>query len=307
MQIYRELPILTAQPSRDEVARAPHYLIRVTSLRKRFSVAMWREAALEAIEHCIGRNIAPIVCGGTRLYYKALTQGLFEQTVRDSEIRRELEFRVRSVGSSAMHQELASVDPRAAERIHPNDAKRIVRALEVYQATGMPISELQRQAQNRGEAASLEKRGTMNRHRKFFRYRLYILTGERQWLYNRVNERVDEMVAAGLLEEVRAVLDAGMEEDCYRVRAHGVREVAEYLRGQRTLGEALDAMRQMTRRYVKYQLMWLRQETGGGSAAEGGGARVLAVDELGIQGAVVAIAREMQNDLGVHNAMKETC
>ena len=196
MQVYVGMDIGTAKATPEERALVPHHLIDVAQPDEIFSVARYQELAGAAVEDIWARGRLPVLVGGTGLYVDALIYGfLFPDEGRNPAIRAELERKAQEVGVAALHDRLRSVDPKAAARIHHNDLRRIVRALEVYQVTGVPISEMQR------------------RHRGGKRYdaRLFGLTMSRQQLVKRINDRVDQMVEQGLLDEVRRLLgrDAG--------------------------------------------------------------------------------------------------
>lgn len=251
MQIYQGMDIGTAKPSAAEKARIRHHLIDVIPPTETFNVQDWITCAEEAIQDITRRGKAPIVSGGTGLYVNALIDGfLFPDTSADPELRRELEQRGRE-NPAALHKELADVDPETAERLHPNDIRRVVRALEVYHRTGEPISVLQKKASSSEPLYKL----------------LYIgLTRDRQELYERINLRVDQMLEEGLIEEVRSLkeryLDERQEDQAKltALQALGYKEILWGLTGEKTMEEAVALLKRDTRRYAKRQLSWFKRD-----------------------------------------------
>jgi len=245
MAVYRGLEVATAKPSLEQRLRVPHHLIDVVDATQPFTVADYRRLALQAIRSTAARGRLPLVVGGTRLYIWALTSTLFEGPAADPALRSRLsELAVRE-GHHALHRRLAEVDSVAAARLSPNDLKRIIRALEVYEATGTPISELQA-ASRRSEPPCA---GPM-----------VALVRDRSQLYARINARADAMMAAGLVEEVASLLAKGVGEHATAMQGHGYKEIAGYLLGQYDREEAVRLLKRNTRRYAKRQLSWLRQE-----------------------------------------------
>lgn len=248
MQVYRHMNIGTAKPTVEERQGVPHHLIDVVDPGEEFSAARYQELASAAIQDILARGKIPMLVGGTGLYLKAVVDGLlFPDQGKAPEIRARLEKEVEERGSRALHERLAQVDPDAAARIHPNDARRIVRALEVYEATGTPITVLQR----RHSAASGEKR---------YRLAMIGLTRERENLYRRVNDRVDEQVARGLVEETKKLMAMGFSERLVAHQALGYKEMIPYIKGEKTLEEAKETLKMETRRYAKRQLTWFRAD-----------------------------------------------
>ena len=245
MQVYRYMDIGTAKPTEQQRARARHHLIDVVNPDEPFSAALFKTMADAVIRelHQKGRPI--FVVGGTGLYIKALTRGLFEGQEQDGLIRKRLKHEAETLGLDALCQRLQEVDPAAAARIHPNDTYRIIRALEVHQATGQPISYHQRVHAFRD-----------------FRYRtLKIgLTPDRNILYDRINRRVDLMLASGLLEEVKWLLDQGYPSTLKSMRSIGYRHMADYLEGRTPWDECIRLFKRDTRRYAKRQLTWFRAD-----------------------------------------------
>jgi len=242
MQVYRGMDIGTGKPTAEQRARVRHHLIDIIDPQEPFSVADYQQRAERAIEDIWSRGRQPLLVGGSGLYVRAVIDGLsFPMAPPDPELRRRLTNEARARGAAALHARLASIDPCAASRIHPNDEKRIVRALEVYEQTGVPISRLQ--------AVDRERRPRYNT-------RQFGLTWPRCALYQRIEERVDRMIEAGLVEEVRALLDRGLGEDLVPMRGLGYAQIIPYLRGQCTLAEAVRVLKRDTRRFAKRQLTW---------------------------------------------------
>jgi len=244
MQVYRGMDIGTAKPSQAERAEIPHHLIDVADPDEIFCVARYQEMAREAIRDIAARGRLPIMVGGTGLYVDAVVRGfLFPDEGRNSDIRRRLEGEAEVTGSPALHVRLAEVDPVAAERIHPNDLRRIVRALEVYEVTGMAISELQRKHEGESEFDTV----------------IYGLRMARQALNKRIDDRVDIMVEQGLIDEVRSLMEHGYDPRYTAVQAIGYKEFALYLAGEESLEEAIDTLKRETRKYAKRQMTWFRR------------------------------------------------
>lgn len=243
MAVYQGMDIGTAKPSPEQRQRVRFHLIDVCRPNEPFSVAKFQQMALEAIEQIRGRGVLPLVVGGTGLYVKALLDGFqIPPTAANEALRRELWQEVRQGGSASLHARLQQVDPQAASRIHPNDAVRIIRALEVYFVTGRPISEWQ----------SSQPSSQIGRARRFG------LTLPREMLYRRINERVEQMIARGWLDEVRRLLEAGYDPALPAMRSLGYAELVQVVRGKMTLAEAVARIQRETRRFAKRQLTWFR-------------------------------------------------
>jgi len=244
MALYRGMDIGTAKPSVEERARVPHHLLDLAEPHEAFSTGRYLEAAEAAIGDIAARGKLPLFVGGTALYLKGLTEGFFHGPPADWELRRRLIAEAQERGVPALHERLAAVDPAAARRIHPNDLRRIVRALEVRAATGRPISELQTQF------------GTPSA-----RYEC-VLAGirrERADLRERINRRVDAMFAAGLVDEVRRLLADPRGISHAAGQFVGYREVIAHLRGELSLEEAIERVKARTRQFAKRQLTWFRK------------------------------------------------
>lgn len=243
MKIYRRLDLGTAKPSPESMSRVAHHLIDIVDPSEPFNVARYVEMAERLIDEITDRGRRPLFVGGTALYLKALTEGLFEGPGQDPEIRATLRRRAEEQGSQALHDELGEVDPAAAARIHPNDLRRIVRALEVFQLTGTPISQQQTQFGSEND-----------RHDSL----IIGIRRNRIDLYDRIDRRVDRMFEAGLVEEVSALLRAGVSLSREASQALGYRELLACLQQDGDPEEARELIKRNTRRFAKRQLTWFR-------------------------------------------------
>ena len=244
MQVYRRMNIGTAKPTEEEQKRIPHHLIDIVEPDTPFSCADYVTLAAEAIEDCAGRGKLPIVCGGTGLYLDALLRKCdFEPMTTDEEIRRGLLAYAEAEGAEALWQRLCKVDPESAEATHPNNVKRVVRALEIYEVSGITKTELDRRSRlggDRYESCVIGLRYT-----------------DRDRLYRRIDSRVDEMLHMGLVEETRRLADEGVfEKNQTAAQAIGYKELLPFCRGECSLAEAADALKMATRRYAKRQITW---------------------------------------------------
>ena len=246
MQIYRRMDIGTAKPTAEEMDGIPHHMIDVADPEEDFSVARYVEMASACVDDILSRGRLPIVAGGTGLYVDSLLSGrTFAAFSPDSSLRKELEAELAERGGEAMLAELSRVDPEAAVRLHLNDHKRIVRALEVYRSTGKTISEHNR------ETRALPPR--------YEALTIGLNFQDRADLWARIDARVDQMAAAGLEREVRELLSSGLSPRCTAMQAIGYKEIAAALRGEYTLTEAVETLKQATRNYAKRQLTWFRR------------------------------------------------
>ena len=247
MKVYRGMDIGTAKPSSAERRAAAHHLLDVADPQETFSTARWLRLADAAIADIHARGRAAIVSGGTPLYLKALLEGMFEGPAADAALRERLVAEAEARGTPALHARLAEVDPAAAAKIHPNDLRRIIRALEVWERTGRPISELQRQWGSR---------------RPRYRPLIVAICRGNEDLTQRIRERVRRMAEAGLVEEVRRL--AARPEGLARGprQALGYAEVLQHLAGLFTWEETLDAIVAHTRQFARRQMTWLRRFEG---------------------------------------------
>jgi tRNA dimethylallyltransferase len=236
------MDIGTAKPTAAERQVAKFHLLDLAAPDEQLTVAAWRNSAEAAIGDIEARGRKPIVCGGTGLYIRALLDGWnLAQAPPDAAVRESLHDRFLAVGAQGLYADLANVDPEAAERIHPNDSVRMMRALEVYHVTGKTISwHLER---DRADAT--------RRPARVFGRRL-----PRPRLYRRIERRVDQMVAEGLEREVRGLLERGFGHELKPMLSLGYKEFVQYVNGQMELCDAIEAMKQSTRRYAKRQITW---------------------------------------------------
>jgi tRNA dimethylallyltransferase len=243
MQVYRGMDIGTAKPTPAEQARVRHHLIDRVEANESFTVARFVDLADAVIADARDRDVPLIVTGGTPLYYKALFQGLFEGPTADPALRQSL----RALPADELHRRLTAVDPAAAARLHMNDTRRVIRALEVYDATGRPISSLQT------EWASPRPRHSA----------VWIgLSWDRQVLNRRINARVKSMIAAGWVQETRLLIERFGTLSPTAGEATGYRELIEHLRGQRPLDDAVEQIKIATRQLARRQMNWFRRFTG---------------------------------------------
>lgn len=246
MQLYAGLRVLTAGPSPEETARAPHHLFGSVDPADGWSVGRWLRAASEVIADIRGRGRPVVVVGGTGLYFRALTQGLAEIPEVPADVRAEAAADFERMGEAAFRTRLAGVDPAAAARIAPGDRQRLCRAWEVFAATGQALSDLQRT----GAPAIAD-------------WSAVALEPPRPALYARCDARLHAMVREGALEEVRALIARNLDPALPAMKAVGVREFAAHLRGETSLEAAVEAAQQETRRYAKRQITWMRGQMAG--------------------------------------------
>ena len=246
MQIYRRMDIGTAKPTRAEMRGVPHHMLDVADPEEDFSVARYVELAARCVDDILARGRLPIVAGGTGLYIDSLLSGrTFARFDPDSPLRRELEEELARRGGAALLEELARVDPDTAARLHPNDSKRIVRALEVYRSTGTTLTE------HNAMTRSLPPR--------YDALTLTLAFQRREDMWDRIDRRVDRMMADGLAEEVRALLDSGVPDRCTAMQAIGYKEMAAALRGDGDTARAAEEIKLRSRQYAKRQLTWFRR------------------------------------------------
>ncbi len=243
MKVYRRMDIGTAKPPREARRHVNYHVIDVVEPSESFNVAAFLEAASAATRQIENRKKTIIAVGGTALYVKSLLYGLFEEAGTDEQVRARLQARAQTEGPAELHRELTQVDPVAADRINPNDTRRIVRALEVYQTTGRPISNLQRQWQ------------TPQRQDE---WTIIGLRREKADASSRINKRIREMIAAGLVDEVKALLEEEKPLSQQACCAIGYAEIIEYLNGRMDLDEATELIKKNTRRFAKGQRTWFK-------------------------------------------------
>jgi len=243
MALYRHMDIGTAKPTRRQRGEVPHHLVDVLEPHEEYSLAQYLAAAERAVADIRVRGREALFVGGTPLYLKGLLRGIFHGPPADWEFRRGLDEEARRRGPGFLHERLAEVDPRAARRLHPNDTRRIIRALEVFAKTGQPISAHQQQFDTGLPAAAC---------------RVFVLDWPKEELHARIDRRVDEMFAAGLIDEVRGLLDRGQPLSKTARQALGYREVLEHLEGRRSAEETVALVKTHTRQFAKRQRTWFR-------------------------------------------------
>lgn len=246
MQVYRGMDIGSAKITREEMQGVPHHLIDCCDFDEPFSVSAFKNAAAEALEKIYAAGHIPIIAGGTGFYIQAILRDIdFTETETDPAFREEMMSLAAREGSEAVHSILAGTDPEAAASIHPNNVRRVIRALEFYRHTGTKIS-----AHNLLES---ERPSPYN-----FAY--FVLRWDRAELYRRIEERVDRMMEDGLLDEVRALREAGAVPEMISMQGLGYKELLSYLNGECTLDEAVSLIKKSTRHYAKRQETWFRRE-----------------------------------------------
>ncbi len=245
-QIYRQMDIGTAKPTLEEQQAARHHLIDCVDISQPFSVADYQALADAAIADIQSRGRRVLLVGGAGLYFRAIIDGLFEGPGADMALRKQLEQEASQHGVDVLHERLRACDPESAERIHPNNVVRVIRALEVYALTGTPMSEHQQQ---------------WHQENQRYPFIAFCLTMPRALLYRRIEQRVDIMLANGLLAEVESLLAAGYARDTAALRSFGYKELIAYLDGHCTYLEAVVQLKQNTRRFAKRQLTWFRKDT----------------------------------------------
>ncbi len=246
MQIYKYMDIGTAKPTCEEQARIAHHMIDIVDPDEHFDAAMFAEIAGEKIRQLHDQGFVPFIAGGTGLYIKTLIHGIFPSVPVDPDIRMKLKKEASAEGIGFLYERLSKCDPGTAGKIHPNDTYRIIRALEVFETTGKTISECHHE------------------HRfanKRFRVLKIGLHMNRELLYECINIRVDAMTEAGLVDEVRNLLNMGYQPDLKSMQSIGYRHISGYIRGELSWEEAITTLKQDTRRYSKRQMTWFKADS----------------------------------------------
>lgn len=250
MQVYRELRIITARPSPEETAQVPHHLYGVLPVREVCSAGRWLDLLAPVLEGLRARETPAIIVGGTGLYFKAALEGLAPTPEIPDAIRRDARDLMDRLGPAAMHARLETVDPDMAAQLEPADSQRIARAWEVWQATGKPLSAWQTEAEP-GPLADDDRAGRVEK---------LALLPNRDWLYPRINDRFEEMIRDGALEEVRKLADMGLPADHPALKALGIPPLLAHLRGELDLETAIAEGQKQTRHYAKRQMTWIRHQ-----------------------------------------------
>ena len=246
MQVYRHMDIGSAKVTKEEMDGVPHHLIDVLEPSEEFNVVRFQEMARKAMEEIYERGKIPIIAGGTGFYIQALLYDIdFTETDENNSIREELEQKARTEGASVLHAMLKEIDPESAEAIHENNVKRVIRAIEFYRQTGKKISDHNRQEREKSSP---------------YQFLYYVIDLPRELLYSRIEQRVDQMIEQGLVEEVKALQAMGCTRDMVSMQGLGYKEILDYLNGQLTLDEAVYVLKRDTRHFAKRQLTWFRRE-----------------------------------------------
>ena len=245
MQVYKRMDIGTAKPTAEEMQGIPHHMLDVAQAWEDFSVSRYCAQAAPIVDDIIARGRTAIIAGGTGLYMDSLIRGNAFAPFPSTGVREALEKRAEAEGTQSLLSELARIDPESAGRLHPSDRKRIIRALEVYRETGITITE--------------HNRRTREIPPKYRPIWLGLDFSDRAALYRRIDRRVEIMLEAGLLEEIRSLLESGIPESCTAMQAIGYKEFLPVLRGERALCDAAAEVCQSSRRYAKRQLTWFRR------------------------------------------------
>lgn len=244
MQIYKEMDIGTAKPTLDEKQGIPHYVMDCISPEQRFSVADYKKMAKEAIKNILEKGKRPIIVGGTGLYVDSLIYEIEYPDIQlDEQYRKFLEKRVETEGLETLYYEAMKIDEEATKKISINDKKRILRILEIYNSTGKTKTQQEKESRKKEPE---------------YDYHVFALEWNREFLYQRINKRVDIMIEQGLIEEVKSIIKQHKEFPT-AMQGLGYKEVIEYLEGQTTKDEMIEKIKQETRRYAKRQLTWFRK------------------------------------------------
>lgn len=240
MQVYRYMDIGTAKPSLEERQLVPHYLIDVVNPDEPFTVVDFLEGVKDAVQKIKKKNKIPLIVGGTGFYFKALFDGFSFPKATSPQIRQKVKDEIKKLGQEKTFQKLKKIDPKTGLRLHPNDIKRIGRALEVYYATGRPISEQQK------------------KFKLPYEFEITGLTRPREELYRRIEKRVDEMIQKGLVDEVKNLLARGYSRQLQSMQGLGYKETIDYLDGCYSFDEYVNLLKKRTRNFAKRQLTWFR-------------------------------------------------
>ncbi|NLP47033.1 MAG: tRNA (adenosine(37)-N6)-dimethylallyltransferase MiaA [Epulopiscium sp.] len=246
MQVYRYMDIGTAKPTLKEMNGIPHHLIDEIDPDEEWNVTLFQKKAKQHIEQIYHKNKIPILLGGTGFYIQSVIYDIdFTEMEVDFEYRNQLQHLQNQYGNDYLHKKLEKVDPISAQKIHPNNIKRIIRALEYYTQTGIPISQHNEQQRQKNTPYQLS---------------FFALTMDRHRLYQRINQRVEKMINDGLIEEVQNLLTSGYSPELVSMQGLGYKELIPYINGQQTLEEAIYTLKRDTRHFAKRQLTWFRRE-----------------------------------------------
>lgn len=245
MQIYRNMDIGTAKPTHEEQSIAPHHMIDIVDPQDPYSVAEYVDTARKVIADVLSRGNTPILVGGTGLYLQGLTMPMnYGGLPSDPAIRQQLTEELSLIGPDALHDKLAQVDPASAARLHPNDTRRVIRAIEIYQLTGIPMSEHK----------------TPTDADSPYDFTLYAIDWPRHILHKRINQRVDIMMQDGLLDEVRSLVASGVSVQAQSMQGLGYKELLPVINDSLPLTDAVEQIKTGTRNYARRQLIWFRRD-----------------------------------------------
>lgn len=246
MQIYKGMDIGSAKITKDEMEGIPHYMIDIVEPDESFSVSDYRDMALPILKDILNRGKLPIIAGGTGLYINALTCNMdFTEAETDYAYREKLNQIAFKKGNDYVHQLLKEVDYKSYEEIHPNNLKRVIRALEVYKLTGKPFSSF-----NKGNSI----------YDSEYDVKYYVLNMDREKLYNRINKRVDLMIDKGLIDECISLMDKGYNSSMQSMQGIGYKEILYYFNNQMSLNDSIELIKKGSRNYAKRQLTWFRRD-----------------------------------------------
>lgn len=246
MQVYRHMDIGSAKITKEEMADVPHYLIDVLEPEEEFHVVRFQQMARAAIADIYSRGKIPIIVGGTGFYIQALLYDIdFTENEGDSVYREKLEALAKEKGAAYLHGQLAMVDPKSAEEIHANNIKRVIRALEFYHQTGQKISEHNERERQKESP---------------YQFCYFVLNDRRECLYERIDQRVDQMIRNGLVQEVQTLKERGCTKQMVSMQGLGYKEIFSYLEGDCSLEEAVYIIKRDTRHFAKRQLTWFKRE-----------------------------------------------
>lgn len=247
-QIIRHLNIGTAKPTAEERRRAVFHLIDIIEPGETYSAVRFLSDATRVIREILARGNRPLVVGGTGLYLRALSEGIVQIEADDMTLREELEADFEKLGNDQMYEQLREIDPLEAAKVHPNNVVRVMRALEIYRQTGKTKSELLSSGAYRSSG---------------YQFEYYCLLPDRKDLYASIDRRVDQMIAMGLVDEVKVLVSEGFGEGIRRANVIGYNEILDFLEGVWSLEEAIVMVKQNSRRYAKRQMTWIRHQTDG--------------------------------------------
>ncbi len=246
MQVYKGMDIGSAKICKEEMQGVTHYLVDILEPEEEFHIVKFQELAKAAMEEIYAKGKIPILVGGTGFYIQAVTRDIdFTQAEQETSYREELEQFAKEKGAEYLHEKLREVDPKSAENIHANNVKRVIRALEFYHQNGTPISEHNEEQKQQTSPYNLA---------------YFVLTAQREILYERIDRRVDQMMEEGLLEEVKSLRERGCHRGMVSMQGLGYKEILAYLDGEYPLEEAVRILKRDTRHFAKRQLTWFRRE-----------------------------------------------